>query len=61
MTLRTRLFQPRFVSLGYGQAADAMGQVGVIPEGITVNDGIFTASMYTSSSDSSGLVVAGNR
>ena len=38
MTLRTRLFQPRFVSLGYGQAADAMGQVGVIPEGITVNE-----------------------
>lgn len=60
MTLRTRLFQPRFVSLGYGQAADAMGQVGVIPEGITVNDGIFTASMYTSSSDSRGHLVSYN-
>ncbi|GAA3631401.1 SH3-like domain-containing protein [Lactobacillus hamsteri] len=60
LTLRTRLFQPRFVSLGYGQAADRMGQVGVIPEGITVNNGIFTTSMFTSSSDNHGHLVSYN-
>ena len=49
LTLRTCLFQPRFLSLGYGQAGDAMGQVGVIPEGMTVNNGIFTTSLFTSS------------
>lgn len=60
LTLKTRLFQPRFVSLGYGQAADAMGQVGVIPEGITVNGGIFTTSMFTSSSNQHGHLVSYN-
>lgn len=57
LTLKTRLFQPRFVSLGYGQAADKMGQVGVSPEGITVNGGIFTTSMYSNpNSDHAHLV-----
>lgn len=60
LTLRTRLFQPRFVSLGYGQAGDAMGQVGVIPEGITVNGGIFTTSMFTSSNNQHGHLVSYN-
>lgn len=49
LTLKTRLYQPRFISLGYNAAADAMGQVGVTPEGITVNSGIFTASMFANS------------
>lgn len=60
LTLRTRLFQPRFVSLGYGQAGDAMGQVGVIPEGMTVSNGIFTTSMFTSSHDQHGHLVSYN-
>lgn len=60
MTLHTRLFQPRFVSLSYGQAGDAMGQVGVIPEGITVNGGDFVASMYTSSNADKGHLVSYN-
>lgn len=60
LTLRTRLFQPRFVSLSYGQAGDAMGQVGVIPEGITVNSGVFTTSMFTSSNDQHGHLVSYN-
>lgn len=60
LTLRTCLFQPRFVSLGYGQSADKMGQVGVIPEGMTVNGGIFATSMFTSSSDQHGHIVSYN-
>lgn len=60
LTLRTRLFQPRFVSLGYGQSGDKMGQVGVIPEGITVNNGIFTTSMFTNSSADHGHLVSYN-
>lgn len=60
LTLKTRLYQPRFVSLGYGNAGDAMGQVGVIPEGITVNGGIFTASMFTNSSSQYGHLVSYN-
>lgn len=60
LTLRTRLYQPRFVSLSYGQAGDAMGQVGVIPEGITVNSGVFTTSMFTSSSGQHGHLVSYN-
>lgn len=54
LTLKTRLFQPRFLSLGYGQAGDAMGQVGVIPEGITVNGNQFVTSLFTSSSSQHG-------
>lgn len=60
LTLRTRFFQPRFVSLGYGQAADAMGQVGVIPEGMTVSNGVFATSMFTSSNDQHGHLVSYN-
>lgn len=60
MTLRTRLFEPRFVSLGYGQSGDKMGQVGVIPEGITVGDGVFTTSMFTNNSDQHGHLVSYN-
>lgn len=60
LSLTTRLFQPRFFSLGYGQAGDEMGQVGVIPEGITVNNGIFTASLFTSSSSLYGHLVSYN-
>lgn len=54
LTLRTRLFQPRFLSLGYGQAGDKMGQVGVIPEGMTVNGNDFVTSLYSSDSDQHG-------
>ena len=60
LTLKTRLFQPRFVSLGYNQAADVMGQVGVIPEGITVNNNIFVSSMYSNSNDDHGHLVSYN-
>ncbi|NRN80661.1 hypothetical protein IMAU30115_00719 [Lactobacillus helveticus] len=67
LTLRTRLFQPRFLSLGYGQAGDAMGQagdamgqVGVIPEGMTVNNGIFTTSLFTSNNSQYGHLVSYN-
>lgn len=60
MILRTRLFEPRFVSLGYGQAGDKMGQVGVIPEGITVNNGVFVTSMFTSNNDQHGHLVSYN-
>ncbi|RVU71242.1 MULTISPECIES: SH3-like domain-containing protein [Lactobacillus] len=60
LTLKTRLFQPRFVSLGYGQAGDQMGQVGVIPEGITVNGNDFVTSMFTSSSSQFGHLVSYN-
>ena len=37
-----------------------MGQVGVIPEGITVNSGVFTTSMFTSSNDQHGHLVSYN-
>lgn len=60
MILRTRLFEPRFVSLSYGQSGDKMGQVGVIPEGITVNDGVFTTSMFTNNNDQFGHLVSYN-
>ncbi|GGV11818.1 LBA0864 family S-layer associated protein [Lactobacillus acetotolerans] len=60
LTLRTRLFQPRFVSLQYGQAADKMGQVGVVPEGITVKDNIFTVSMFYDGNDQHGHLVSYN-
>lgn len=60
LTLKPRLFQPRFVSLGYGQAGDKMGQVGVIPEGMTVNGGIFATSMFTSNNDQHGHIVSYN-
>ena len=48
------------MSLGYGQAGDAMGQVGVIPEGMTVNNGIFTTSLFTSSNSQYGHLVSYN-
>lgn len=57
LTLTTRLYQPRFVSLGYGQSGDVMGQVGVIPEGIAVNGNQFTASMFTTSISDHGHLV----
>ncbi len=37
-----------------------MGQVGVIPEGMTVNGDIFATSMFTSSSDQHGHIVSYN-
>lgn len=58
--LRTRLFQPRFLSLPYGGSADAMGQVGVVPEGITVNHGIFICSLFNSSNEEHGHLVSYN-
>lgn len=60
MTLRTRLFEPRFISLGYGQAGDKMGQVGVIPEGITVNNGVFVTSMFAQNNSQYGHLVSYN-
>lgn len=60
LAFRTRLFEPRFVSLGYGQAGDPMGQVGVIPEGINVHDGLFTTSIFTSNNNQHGHLVTYN-
>ncbi|MDF7638603.1 bacterial Ig-like domain-containing protein [Lactobacillus sp. ESL0791] len=60
LTLRTKLFQPRFFSLDYNLAADRMGQVGVIPEGITVHDKTFTVSLFSSNSSLNGHLVSYN-
>lgn len=60
LTLKTILFQPRFVSLDYNKAADKMGQVGVIPEGITVKDSNFTVAVFNSSSAAYGHLVSYN-
>ena len=60
LTLKTKLFQPRFVSLGYNQSGDKMGQVGVIPEGITVNGSNFTVALFNSSSAQKGHLVSYN-
>lgn len=60
LTLRTHLFEPRFVSLDYGKAGDAMGQVGVIPEGMTIRNNIFVTSMYNKNSDQRGHLVSYN-
>ena len=57
LTLKTKLFQPRFVSLGYHEAGDKMGQVGVIPEGISVNGSDFTVALFNSSRDQKGHLV----
>lgn len=58
LILKTKFFQPRFVSLDYGKAADKMGQVGVIPEGITVRGSSFTVAVFNSSSDQYGHLVS---
>ncbi|MDF7683728.1 SH3-like domain-containing protein [Lactobacillus sp. ESL0679] len=58
LTLKTKLYQPRFVSLDYNKAADKMGQVGVIPEGITVNGNNFTVAVFNNSSDLKGHLVS---
>ncbi|MDF7669426.1 SH3-like domain-containing protein [Lactobacillus sp. ESL0703] len=58
LTLKTQLYQPRFVSLDYNKAADKMGQVGVIPEGITVNGKNFTVAVFNNSSDDKGHLVS---
>ncbi len=58
LTLKTKFFQPRFVSLDYNKAADKMGQVGVIPEGITVRGSNFTVAVFNSSSDQYGHLVS---
>ena len=60
LTLKTKLFQPRFVSLGYHEAGDQMGQVGVIPEGISVNGSDFTVALFKSSHDQNGHLVTYN-
>ncbi|WEV71398.1 bacterial Ig-like domain-containing protein [Lactobacillus sp. ESL0785] len=57
LTLKTELFQPRFISLDYNKAADRMGQVGVIPEGISVKNNQLTVSVFSSSSDQRGHLV----
>ncbi|BDR60263.1 GW dipeptide domain-containing protein [Lactobacillus xylocopicola] len=58
LTLRTELFQPRFVSLDYHQAADKMGQVGIVPEGIAVHGSNFTVAVFNSSKDQKGHLVS---
>lgn len=58
LTLKTKLFQPRFVSLGYNEAGDRMGQVGVIPEGITVHGSNFTVAVFNSSKAQNGHLVS---
>ncbi|WEV43098.1 SH3-like domain-containing protein [Lactobacillus sp. ESL0684] len=58
LTLKTKFFQPRFVSLDYHKAGDKMGQVGVIPEGITVRGHDFTVALFNKSSDQYGHLVS---
>ena len=58
LTLKTKLFQPRFVSLDYHKAGDKMGQVGVIPEGITVYGSNFTVALFNSSKAQNGHLVS---
>lgn len=58
LTLKTKLFQPRFVSLDYHKAGDKMGQVGVIPEGITVHGSNFTVAVFNSSKAQNGHLVS---
>ncbi|QYN52580.1 SH3-like domain-containing protein [Lactobacillus panisapium] len=60
LTLKTKMFQPRFVSLDYNKAADRMGQVGIIPEGITVRGSNFTVAVFNSSNDQYGHLVSYN-
>lgn len=60
LTLKTKLFEPRFLSLGYDEAGDAMGQVGVIPEGMSMRGGLFVTSLFTSNSASRGHLASYN-
>lgn len=46
MTLTTRLYQPRFLSLDY-HMNDKLSQIGVTPEGITINHGLMAISLYS--------------
>lgn len=58
LTLRTKLFEPRFVSLDNSETGDKMGVVGVIPEGITVHGSDFTTAIFNSSNDQFGHLVS---
>lgn len=60
LVLKTRLFQPRFVSLDYHKAGDKMGQVGIVPEGITVRGSNFTVTVFNSSNNQKGHLVSYN-
>lgn len=59
MTLTTRLYQPRFLSLDYGQN-DEISQVGVVPEGIAVKDGQLTVSLFDKTSGNYGHLATYN-
>lgn len=60
LTLTTKLFQPRYISLDNHSAQDAMGIVGPTPEGITIKNGIFVASMYSNANQPYGHLVSYN-
>ena len=60
LKVRTRLFQPRFVSLDSSYRQDVMGPVGRTPEGITVKDNIFAVSMFSNTNKPYGHLVSYN-
>ena len=57
MTLSTVLYQPRFLSLDY-HMNDFISQVGTIPEGTSVKDGIAVTSLLASSKRLHGYLVS---
>lgn len=59
MTLTTRLYQPRFLSLDYGEN-DEISQVGVTPEGIAVKNGDLTVSLFADPHELGGHLVSYN-
>lgn len=57
LTLKTRLFQPRYVSLANGPKSQIVGPT---PEGITVKNGVFAVSMYNNVHSSYAHLVSYN-
>ncbi|MFR4968861.1 SH3-like domain-containing protein [Lactobacillus kalixensis] len=60
LTLKTRLFQPRFVSIGDHIPSKWIGRVGVIPEGITLHHNKFVTSILPSADSLHGHLVMYN-
>lgn len=59
LTLSTRLYQPRFLSLDYNQN-DEMSQVGVTPEGIAVKNNQLLVSLFANPKDLHGHLAVYN-
>lgn len=60
LTLTTRLFQPRFISIGNQMPATEVGRVGVIPEGITIHKNKFVTSILPKQGSLHGHLVMYN-